>query len=269
VTSRAAAPPAFVAGSRALRRRFGGYDWTPITTGRSGDRVFRLAAAGRAALVVKCAAADRVAVLTAERDRLAWLAGTGVASAAVVDFVDDGDGHGAALVTTCLPGRDLVASDLPVAAKVEMVAAALAGLHRLDPAGCPFDETAPTRLARAGRWLAAGWTDAADLDAARGGRSGPEFLADLAATRPATEDLVVVHGDPCLPNLIGDDGRFAGFVDCGRLGRADRWHDLALAAGSIARRLGAGPADRFFAAYGVATPDLERIAWHRALDAFF
>ena len=38
-------------------------------------------------------------------------------------------------------------------------------------------------------------------------------LARLRPDRPA--DLVVCHGDYCLPNVLIEDGQVAGFVDIG------------------------------------------------------
>jgi kanamycin kinase len=75
----------------------------------------------------------------------------------------------------------------------------------------------------------------------------------------------VVHGDPCAPNtIIGYDARFAGHVDIGALGIADRWADLAVASMSLDWNFGPGWHDEFFAAYGIAR-DEQRIQQYRAL----
>src|SRR5439155_1556483 len=82
-----------------------------------------------------------------------------------------------------------------------------------------------------------------------------DLFHELVATRPAGEDLVLTHGDYCLPNVIlrgptlGNPG-LAGFVDVGRAGLADRYRDLALASRSIAANLGAAWVAPFFAHYG-------------------
>lgn len=84
---------------------------------------------------------------------------------------------------------------------------------------------------------------------------------------PAPENLVVCHGDPCVPNtLISGDGRFAAHVDLGGLGVADRWADLAIATYSISWKVNFGRSydALFFGAYGVE-PDHERIAFYRNL----
>lgn len=88
-----------------------------------------------------------------------------------------------------------------------------------------------------------------------------------AARLLAPQQLVVCHGDPCVPNtLLDSSGDFAAHVDLGLLGVADRWSDLAIASYSIGWDINFGPGyeELFFSAYGVA-PDWERIAAYRAL----
>jgi streptomycin 3"-kinase len=67
------------------------------------------------------------------------------------------------------------------------------------------------------------------------GRPSTELLADLRAEldeRLAQEpgDLVVCHGDACLPNFMVDPDTLTctGLIDLGRLGTADRHADLSL-----------------------------------------
>jgi kanamycin kinase len=83
-------------------------------------------------------------------------------------------------------------------------------------------------------------------------------------TSPPTEDLVVCHGDYCLPNILIDHGKITGYVDLGELGIADRWWDLAVGSWSVTWNLGPGLETHFLAAYGVA-PDEERMAFYRLL----
>lgn len=78
-----------------------------------------------------------------------------------------------------------------------------------------------------------------DMDEERLGRAAASVLEDALALRPVSEDLVVANGDACMPNLMAERGQFTGFIDCGRLGVADRHQDLALAAWSLEFNFGA------------------------------
>ena len=61
-----------------------------------------------------------------------------------------------------------------------------------------------------------------------------EALAELEATAPDDEDLVVCHGDFCPPNVLLQRARVTGYVDLGELGAADRWWDVAVGRGASA-----------------------------------
>ena len=168
-----------------------------------------------------------------------------------------------------MAGRDLASSpDLGPEQIIEITFAALRRLHALDARDCPFDHRLSNRIALARARTEAGAVDEDDFDDERVGRTPADVLPELLARRPRAEDLVVTHGDACLPNLMADNGRFSAFVDCARLGVADRHQDLALASWSIGHNLGMQWIDPFLKRYG-GTIDPERIEYYRLLDEFF
>ena len=65
-----------------------------------------------------------------------------------------------------------------------------------------------------------------------GFRDAEELLCWLEQNRPE-EDIVLTHGDFCLPNLFAEEDEFSAFIDLGKMGPADRWQDLAIAIRSL------------------------------------
>jgi kanamycin kinase len=89
-------------------------------------------------------------------------------------------------------------------------------------------------------------------------------LAEVRATVPASEDLVVCHGDYCPPNTLLSRGRVTGYVDLGELGVADRWRDIAIGGWSTGWNFGVEFEPLFYESYGVE-PDPARIRFYRLL----
>jgi streptomycin 3"-kinase len=205
--------------------------WNPVSTGESGARLFRR---DDGALVAKCVAPSGVDDLREERRRIEWLAGTGIPGPSVVDWsASDG---GARLVMTAVPG--VPASELGSARLLRAwpgLLGVLRRLHELPAADCPFERTLATMFRIA--------EDVVRRDAAipeflaedQQGRPHPELLADLRTqlderVDQERADVVVCHGDACLPNFMvyPDTLACTGLIDLGRLGTADRHADLAL-----------------------------------------
>jgi kanamycin kinase len=263
-----------------LRRRYRGFDWIPVTIGASAASVFRLEGPG-GALYLKALDAgvhvDATLDLQSEADRLRWLGECNIPVPEVVEIVTGAEVD--YLVTRALPGAS--AADVrPTeqrSAVVDAVADLLRTLHALPVASCPFDRSLAVTMAAARRAVELGTVDLDDLDPEWSGWTGEQLRTQLEATIPASEDLVVGHGDYCLPNVVVDPETMlvSGLVDGGRVGRADRHLDLALMTRSLSSPLnssyGAALAQRFLRRYA-GSRDIDvvptRLAFYRLLDEF-
>ncbi|WP_019928634.1 aminoglycoside 3'-phosphotransferase [Nocardia sp. BMG111209] len=178
--------------------------------------------------------------LAVEATKLRWAA----AWVRVPRVLEQGaDESGSWLVTAALPGENAVAARWRAepAVAVAALGAGLRALHEALPvAECPFSWSVTERSAH--------------LDEVAG-----------LGQAPPIDRYVVCHGDTCAPNtLIDDDGRFAGHVDLGSLGVADRWADLGTAAWSADFNYGPGWVGPLLDAYGIAE-DTERLTYYRRL----
>jgi aminoglycoside 3'-phosphotransferase-2 len=244
-----------------------GQDRHEITLGRSDALVWRFTGADESeALFLKAEAIHPLSELPGEAERLQWLAGTGIAAPGLRASFDDGGYNW--LLMTALPGSDLTQLvDQPEALR-NALATGLRALHALDPAICPFDHRLDAKLARGAANAAAGRVDETDFDQSRHGWTAQQVVDWLLEHRPADEDLVVAHGDASLPNLMALEGVLSGIVDCGRLGVADRWQDLAIACRSLIYNCGQEHVAPFLATYG-ADWDERRYRYYCTLDELF
>jgi len=157
--------------------------------------------------------------LAGEAERLAWMGARGLPVPAVEALIEH-DGRVFVLLAA-VEGFNAAECAQPASAIVETLAAGLRLLHGIDARACPFDAGIAAEIEHACRRLAAGLVDERDFDAAHAGGRPPTCSTSWSRTRPASEDLVLTHGDYCLPNVIlrgptlGNPG-LAGFVDVGR-----------------------------------------------------
>lgn len=252
----------------SLRSHLGGYEWRRDALGRSSACVFRLEGEGRPSLYLKGEEAGPFCELADEAERLVWLRSQGLDCPEVIAY--ESDGERSFLLMTALPGSDLVtAATLLPEERVEILASALSGLHNIDISACPFDHRLDNRVARAEARMRAGLVDETDFDEERLGRSAFFLFGELQRLRPENENLVVAHGDACLPNFMAANGRFAGYIDCCRLGVADRYQDIALACRSIAYNFGEEFVRPFLNAYGLSIIDPVKMDYYQLLDEFF
>lgn len=249
----------------ALRRTLPAARWERVTLGQSGAGVWR---SSRFVVKVQARADTPVTTLQQERERLRWFQGRLPAPQVVAFEVTPEREY---LAMTRLPGIPLSDPDATLHPErvVNLLARALRELHALPLRDCPFRMTLDVTLRLAREQVQAGNVDETDFDDERAGRTAVSVFNDLVRTRPAAEDLVVTHGDACLPNFILNGTHLAGVVDVGRAGIADRHADLALAWRSTRHNLGDDWAERLLDEYGRDLVDMDRVAYYTLLDELF
>lgn len=139
----------------------------------------------------------------------------------------------------------------------DLLARALRELHALPLRECPFNMSLPLRLRSLRQGLEQGQPTPAQV---------AQFNHFLQ-TRPP-EDLVVTHGDPCLPNILVAGEYVEALLDVGQLGVADRHVDLALACDSLRRNAGEEAAAHFLDRYGRELVSDHKLEYYRALLSF-
>jgi len=253
-----------------MATRVTGYRWSRSTVGESGAKVYRLhGMAGAPDLYLKHGAGQAAGDIGAEAARLAWLAGR-LPVPAVVDVVHARDE--AWLLMTALPGHtahEILSAHPDLAAGVvDALAAFLRRIHAVPVAACPFDSAFGLRLAGARGRIDAGLVDEDDFDEEREGLTAAQVWDAIQALLPLDADPVVTHGDYSLDNLLICDGQVSGCLDAGRVGKADRYQDLAIAWNGLGE-FGAALQQRFLEQYSICEPDHRKLQLHLLLDELF
>lgn len=227
-------------------------DWEPVEP-TNGDLTLTWLTTQHAIKTVPSVDAAR---LDAEVEHSRWLAAH-VSTPSVVVRVDRAER--AWLVTERMPGVPAHRPDLhgDVGSLAEVAGTALRELHAisLDAAPTSIERGWEALQRRAAQTVAAGIEE---IDEPYSRYSADELLTMWQDGRPDTEDLVVCHGDPALPNMLAHHGTFVGWVDLAGVRIADRHLDLAHAHTSIHRNLGPEAVYVFYDTYGT-DPDLVRL----------
>ena len=163
---------------------------------------------------------------------------------------------------------------------IPILAEAVKELWRVDISVCPVKNYLSTVLKAAEYRVEHNLVDIGDAEPETFGKDGfkdpEELLVWLYDNKPA-EDLVLSHGDFCLPNVFIENGKFSGFVDIGRMGIADRYQDIALCYRSLdhnfsgvygGKSYGGYNEKMFFSALGIE-PDFDKIRYYILLDELF
>jgi len=172
------------------------------------------------------------------------------------------------MLTARVPGEDMTHAQYLAEPKrlCDKLAGLLRALHEEDFSACPAHDHTARYLATAEANFNKG---AYDLSFAPEFSAANEAYAFLTENAHLLSNEVLLHGDYCLPNVMLDDWRFAGFIDVGNGGVGDRHVDLYWGAWTLAFNLGTDALRaRFFDAYGRDKVDEENLRIISAAEVF-
>ena len=224
---------------------------------------WRLTSPGGEVRYLKVSPAGDEHTLAAERDRMTW-AGPRLPVPRVLDHGTDGTHQW--LLTDGMDGRSAVEDDLCADPRrlVPLLGQGLRRFHSIAWKDCPFNGRLDSVLPVIRQRLSDGTSDPDWVFKRHGNITAHAALDQLEQHPPSHEDLVVCHGDYCVPNVLIQDWRLAGFVDLGAVAVADRWRDIAVALWSVTRNMGPGWEEQFLDAYGIK-PNPEKAAYYLLL----
>lgn len=241
-----------------------------VVIGESGAQVYCLWAAQGPHSFLKIAPHHGLTTLADDAARLAWLASR-LPTPEVLAYCEVA--HSCYLLTSVIPGVDCATlaeqEGTDIAQLVRLLAVGLRQIHAVPASDCPFDCRLSREIERVRVRLDQGLLDEQRFGGRWQGRTVDDLFAELLATTPVDEDLVLTHGDYCLPNILLAENRVSGFVDLGRAGVGDRYRDLALARRSLIRNCGAAWVPLFFTEYGLPQPDEAKLTFYELLDEFY
>lgn len=163
---------------------------------------------------------------------------------------------------------------------VKLLAEGMKMLWSVDISDCPYDNSLNHKLLLAEQRVKAGLCSMDDVEEGTYGENGfrdPEDLLEWLKDNRPKEELVLSHGDYCLPNIFFENEKVSGFIDLGRCGRADRYQDIALcyrslihnADGSYGTKIYSGiNPQKLFSELNLE-PDWEKVRYYILLDELF
>lgn len=124
---------------------------------------------------------------------------------------------------------------------LDLTSEALRMLWNVDITECPYRTSRLEERLKAARYnVESGLVDMDNVEPETFGDDGfrdPEELLEWLEQNQPEEDLVLTHGDFCLPNIFAENGKISAFIDLGKIGPADRWQDLAIVMRSLKHNL--------------------------------
>ena len=151
----------------------------------------------------------------------------------------------------------------------DILAERLVLLHSMDYTDCPVQNFTELHIAKAAHNKCMDTYDKSEFPDSFGYASAEEAWAVVEARGHLLQTDTLLHGDYCLPNVILNDWKFAGFIDLDNAGVGDRHVDVFWCTWSLFFNLHTHKyRDRFIDAYGRDKVDEEMLRIVAAVEVF-
>ena len=151
----------------------------------------------------------------------------------------------------------------------DVLAELLVMLHAENCEDCPISDHTGLHLAKAGHNMRTGNFDMSHFPDNFGYKSADEAWKIVETRSHLIENDTLLHGDYCLPNIILDNWKFAGFIDLDNSGAGDRHFDIFWVTWSLYWNLQTDRyRSRFIDAYGRDKIDEEKLRIVAAIEVF-
>ena len=153
-------------------------------------------------------------------------------------------------------------------------------LWDVDISGCPGRFDLDKKLEMAKYNVEHGLVDMDNVEPETFGENGfrdPAHLLQWLVDNRPEEELCLVHGDYCLPNIFMEGDEVTGFIDLGKTGIADKWQDIALCYRSLIHNFDGSyggevredfDASVLFECLGIE-PEWDKIRYYLLMDELF
>ena len=166
-----------------------------------------------------------------ELNMMTWLQGKLPVPEVIAHDLVDGTRY---LLMSRIPGKYLCHESIldDQERLAELVADGLKRMWAVDVVDCPIDLSLQKKF----RLIEEGIRNhTITMDQARqeetygpNGFQSPAALFDWLVKHQPAEELVLSHGDYCLPNVFCDDQGLTGYIDLGCAGKTDKWVDIEM-----------------------------------------